>query len=46
VSALDAKTTFATKRKAFDKGTKKSTNVGPMDRYYKPDKCWKLPEKV
>jgi hypothetical protein len=46
VSALDSRTTFATKRKTFDKGIKKRTGGCPKDRYYKPDEWWKLPEKV
>jgi hypothetical protein len=50
VSAIDAKTTFASKRKAFDKGIKKRTGGGigggPKDRYYKPDEWWKLSDKV
>jgi hypothetical protein len=50
VSALgSAKTAFSTKRKAFEKGSKKSgttSGTKPIDRYYKPDEWWKLTDKV
>ena len=49
VSALGANTTFASKRKSFDKGAKKRAEKAgpkPFDRYYKPDEWWKLSDKV